>query len=351
VRARGRLALGTAAQVVAPAARRAGLRREHLVVLFAGQRGAHPLVGVRALGRDILSPPEVPPEGLIGVLPGEHLPRRQVVQLNAAAVTAQRAGGGERVDRQCERTARVIHGQQVAAGLVVNDDELGAFLVIQARPGIEPVDPSRDRYLVGPRRHRALHADGLVGRVEPADVPLHEGSRPVPVAGRLRVAREPLTDPALDQQRARGLRRAPGQRQPPPGRQGIMDGRANAVVRPRRPFRRGWPVQVAHPVLAGTVEPGREPGRRTRVKPPRHSLETELLHCHDWKRPFLFALTTQVTEPSNIKKKGSLRTPRAGRPPPSRRTAWRRRRSCSPRRGQAARGSPGAGRGAARRSR
>ena len=134
----------------------------------------------------------------VGVLPGEHLPGRQVVQFHATAVAAQRPGGGERVDRQRERAARVVHGQQVAAGLVVDDDELGAVGARpRPRPGVEPVDPPGYRDRVGPRRHRPLDADRLVGRVEPADVLLHQGPGPVPVAGRLRLAGEPLADPAL----------------------------------------------------------------------------------------------------------------------------------------------------------
>ena len=111
----------------------------------------------------------------------EHLPGRQVVQLDPAAVAAQHPRGGERVERQRERAAGVVDGQQVAAGLVVHHDEFGAARR-PARPGVEPVDPPGHRDQVGPRRHRALHADRLVGRVEPGDVPLDQWPGPVPVA-------------------------------------------------------------------------------------------------------------------------------------------------------------------------
>ena len=92
VRRGGGLPLRAAAPVVAPAAAGARLRREHLVVLLPGQRGAHPLVRLGALRGDVLGPPQVPLQRLRGVLPGEHLPGRQVVQLHAAAVAAQRPG-------------------------------------------------------------------------------------------------------------------------------------------------------------------------------------------------------------------------------------------------------------------
>jgi pimeloyl-ACP methyl ester carboxylesterase len=62
VRDGGCLAFRTAAQVVTPAAPGARLRREHLVVLFPGQRCAHPLVGVRALGSDVFGSAQVPLE-------------------------------------------------------------------------------------------------------------------------------------------------------------------------------------------------------------------------------------------------------------------------------------------------
>src|SRR6185369_15771778 len=38
------------------------------------------------------------------------------------------------------------------------------------------------------------------------------------------------------------------------------------------------PVKVAHPVPAREVQPAGQPGRRARVEPPRHSLESQLLH-------------------------------------------------------------------------
>ena len=59
-RHRSRLAIGTMPLVVTPAAGRSGPWREHLVVFLRRQRRTHPLVGLGALGRDLLGPPQVP---------------------------------------------------------------------------------------------------------------------------------------------------------------------------------------------------------------------------------------------------------------------------------------------------
>ena len=278
VRGGGLLAFRAGPLVVAPAAAGRRLRREHLVVLGRGELRAHPLIGLGALLGHLLGPPQMPPQGLVGVRPGEHLPARQVMQLDLPAVAVQRARGGDRVQRERERTARVVHREQVAAGLVVDHDELGAVRAVRARPGVEPVDPTGDRDHLGSRRHRPLHPDRLVGRVETGDVQLHQPARPVPVAGRLRAGREALADPALRDEPARGLHRAPRQRQPPPAGQRVVHARADAVVRPRRPLGHHRPVEVAHPVPARAVQPGGKPGRRARVETPRHALEAELLH-------------------------------------------------------------------------
>ena len=278
MRGGGLLALGAEALVVAPAAAGRRLRREHLVVAGRGQRRAHPLIGLGALLGDLLGPPQVPRQALVGVRPGEHLAARQMMQLHLPAVAVQRARGGDRVQGKRERTARVVHREHVAARLVVDDDELGPVRAVRARPCVETVDPPGDRDHVGARRHRPLHADRLVRRVEAGDVAFHQAARPVPVPGRLRVAREPLVDPARRDERAGRRHRAPRQRQPPPARERVVHARADAVVRPRRPLGRGRPIQVAHPVAARAVQPGRQPGRRARVEPPRHALEAELLH-------------------------------------------------------------------------
>jgi hypothetical protein len=107
-------------QIVTPAAGRAWPWRERLVVLPGRQRRAHALVGLGALDGDLLGPPQVPEQRFPRVLPGQHLSGRQVVQFHAAALTARRPRGGERVQRERERTARVVHGQHMAAGLVVD---------------------------------------------------------------------------------------------------------------------------------------------------------------------------------------------------------------------------------------
>ena len=68
------------------------------------------------------------------------------------------------------------------------------------------------------------------------------------VAGRLRVAREALVDPALRHESARRLHRAPRQGQPPPARQGVVHGRAQGCCAP-----------TAAP-LAGLAGPGSSSG-------------------------------------------------------------------------------------------
>jgi pimeloyl-ACP methyl ester carboxylesterase len=255
------LALLAVPQVVAPAAGRARPRREHLVVLLGRQRRAHALVRLGTLGGDLFGPAQVPEQRLRRVLPAEHLSGRQVVQFHAPALTAQHSRGGERVQRERERAARVVHAQHMAAGLVVDHDQLGALSVVW-RSQVQPVDPPGDRDHVGPRCHGALHPDRLVGRIQPDDVRLHHLARPVPVPRRLCVAHVPLGDPALLEQRAGRVHGAPGERQPPPGGQRVVHAGAEAVVRPGRPFRRHWPVEVAHPVPPRAVEPGSQPGRR-----------------------------------------------------------------------------------------
>ena len=256
--------------VVAPGAGRAGARREHLVVAVGGQAVAHPLVGGGALLGDVLGAAQVPGQRLLGVRPGDDVAGGQVVQLHPVAGPPQRAPGGQRVQRQGHRAARVVRGQQVPSGLVIHDDELG--------PGVEAVDPPGDRDLVRAGRDRPFHAERLVGRVEPGDVALHHGDGALALAHRLGLVREALVDPAAVHQGARGRDGALGQRQPPPAGQGVVHGGAEAVVRPRRPLGRRRPVQVAHPVPARAVQPGGQPGRRAGVEPPRHPLEAQLLH-------------------------------------------------------------------------
>ena len=82
----------------------------------------------------------------------------QVVQLDAAAVAAQRAAHPEHVHRQGLRAAGVVGGELAATGLVVDDHELAVALV-------DAVDPPRQRQSLGAGGHRALDPDRFVGRV------------------------------------------------------------------------------------------------------------------------------------------------------------------------------------------
>jgi hypothetical protein len=113
------------------------------------------------------------------MVPADHLPGRQVVQLDPVAVAAQHPPGGDRVDRQRERAAGVVDAHHVAARLVIHHHEFGAAAIRRAR--VQPVDPPGHRDHVGARRHRALYADRLVGRVKAGGVPLDQLARPVPV--------------------------------------------------------------------------------------------------------------------------------------------------------------------------
>ena len=70
---------GQCAAEVAPAAPLTWPRREHLVTAIGGRAGPVPLVGGRALGRDVLGPAQLPPQRLVGVLPGQHPAGRQVM--------------------------------------------------------------------------------------------------------------------------------------------------------------------------------------------------------------------------------------------------------------------------------
>ena len=274
---------------------------------------------------------QVPGQRFLAVRPGEDLAGGQVVQFHPVAGAPQDAARGQRVQRQGQRAAGVVRGEHVPSGLVVHHHELGP-LPDSAAPGVEAVDPPGDRDLVGAGRDRPFHPERLVGRVEPGDVPLDHRDGPLALAHRLGLVREALVDPAAVKQAARGRDGALGPRQPPPAGQGVVDAGAKAVVRPRRALRRRRPVQVAHPVPARAVQPGREPGRRARVEPPRHPLEAELLHRLPSRR-------------------GSTGTRSRGRPWPRSRTSSPPPRPSSPGPGPAGRGCPRAGSAGSPRSR
>ena len=91
------------------------------------------------------------------------------------AVATQDPSGGERVERQGKRAARVVGAKQVAAGFVVDDHDLGASFA--SRPAVEAVDAAGDGDLVGAGGHRSFHAERFVGGVELGDVGLDHGDR------------------------------------------------------------------------------------------------------------------------------------------------------------------------------
>jgi hypothetical protein len=280
--------------VVAPAAPRTGTRREDLVNLVIRQsrrpaglidvRAApEPLIGRGALRGDVLGPAQLPGQGLSRVFPGQHPASRQMMQLHPPARPAHHTLGRERVQRQRQRRPRVVHGQHVPAGLVIHHHELAR--AARAAPFIQPVDPPGHRDQVGARRHRTFHPDRLAGRIQAGHVRLHQAPGPAAVPGGLCRVGKALVDPAALKQVAGGRDRSPLARQPPPPGQRVVHARAQAVVRPRRALAWRRPVQVAHPVPARAVQPGAQPGRRARVKPPGHALEAKLLHGPILTRP------------------------------------------------------------------
>ena len=102
-------------------------------------------------------------EGLAGVLVRGDLPRRQVVQLDPHAAAAEHLPRGRGIQRQRQGGARVVVGGGVAAGLVVDHDELAAAVV-------EPVDAALQGEVLGLERDGALDAERLGGRVDVVEV-------------------------------------------------------------------------------------------------------------------------------------------------------------------------------------
>jgi pimeloyl-ACP methyl ester carboxylesterase len=206
----GRGANGAVLPVVTPATARPRTRREHLVVLRGGQAAAKGRVGLAALRRDVLGPAQLPRQRLVRVLPAEHAPGGQMVQLDPVARAPQRPGRGHCVDSQRERAAGAVGGEQVTAGLVVHHDELGARVL--RGPLIQPVDAPRHGDAVGTGRDRPLHAPRLVRGVQRRDVRLDHraGARSLP--GGLLLVREAQADPSCLQELAGGGHAAAGQR-------------------------------------------------------------------------------------------------------------------------------------------
>ncbi len=243
-RRRGR-SLGAVPYVIAPPAPAAGARREDLVAAPAFARA---LVGIPAFTGDRLGPAQLPGERLVGVIPGQHLARRQMMQFHLGAGPVQRAGRGQRVDRERQRTAGVVDGERVPPGLVIDHDELSVA-------GIQPVDAAGEGDQVGAGRHRAFHADRLVRGIQPGNVPLDHLARSLALLGRLRLVQVAVAEPAADKQRARGRDGPLFPREPPPAGQRVVHARAKAVVRPGRALLRSGPVQVTETVPARAIEP------------------------------------------------------------------------------------------------
>ncbi len=162
------------------------------------------------------------------------------------------------------------------ASLVIDHDKLAA--AIGPAPVIQPVNPAGHCDQLGAGSYRPFHSGRLTGRIKSADVALHHHPGPVAIADGLSGIGESLVDPAPLQQVTRGRHTTLAPGQPPPPGQRVMDARADAIVRPRRSLGRRRAVQVGHPVPARAIEPRAQPGRRARVQPTWHALETELLH-------------------------------------------------------------------------
>jgi len=143
----------------------------------------------------------------------------------------------------------------VPTGLVVNDDEIPRLAVV-GRAIVEPVDPAGHGDHVGSGRDHALDPGRLASRVKLGDVTLDHLTAASAVLRRLRVVGKTIGEPPGLQQVtcSRHGPLAPGQ--PPPSGEGVVDAGAEAVVRPRRPFRRRRPVQVDKLVPTRAVQPG-----------------------------------------------------------------------------------------------
>ena len=231
------------------------------------------------------------------MVPAQHPPGRQVVQLDGVAGAAQHPARGYRVEREGHRGPRVVDGQQATAGLVVDHDEFAlgrpgpghrravAWLTGVLGPGVpggpvvQAVDPAGDRDQVGLGRDGPFHPGRLAVGIEPGHVVLDHRPGAAQVLRALGVIGIPVGEPAAREQRAGRLGRPFLPVQPPPPGQRVVHAGAQAVVRPRRALRWRRPVQVRHPVPSRAIQPGPQPARRARVQPPRHSLEAKLFHA------------------------------------------------------------------------
>ena len=96
-------------------------------------------------------------QGLLVVVGARDGPAGQVVQLDAAARAAQGPAGGERVEGQRRRPARVVGVGHPPAGLVVDDHHVAVALVETVGAALGHHRPDR-------RAEPALEADGLPHR-------------------------------------------------------------------------------------------------------------------------------------------------------------------------------------------
>ena len=142
-------------------------------------RGANSSLGARALsglegGRcgfrlvgDLLRPPQLALQRLVGVLEHVHVAGGQVMQLDPNAAPSQRRGRRDRVQRERHRAAGVVDRQRTPAGLVVDDDQFAIAVV-------EPVDPTGEREPRGAGSDRPLDTQRLMTGIERGNIPLHQ---------------------------------------------------------------------------------------------------------------------------------------------------------------------------------
>ena len=137
---------------------------------------------------------------VVGVFERGNGARRQVMQLDARAVAAQRAARCQHVQRERLRATCVVGVEFTPAGLVVDDDELAVAVVDAVDAALGDDRPDR-------RGDPALEAHGLRGvGARPLDVLDDVVAHPLPgagaVVGGLRVVAEALGGPVpVDQRR------------------------------------------------------------------------------------------------------------------------------------------------------
>ena len=190
-----------------------------------------------------------------------------------AACGAGTSPGRGGIQGQRQRGARVLLGAGATAGLVVDDDELGA---VDARPLVDAVDAAVEHQAVGAHRDGALDPARLVVRVDVAEVGLHLATDAGAPPAALVVVAEAGLDPRLAQQgRASGCRPLTA-RQVPPVAQRVVRGQADRGMRALRPGGRTRPVEVLEPVAARALEVGQETAGRRRIQRRGHALEHAL---------------------------------------------------------------------------